>query len=469
MPPKKNDKRFLKLFANVFSELSPDGTNNPLSSLSKSKSTGATDLLGTDEVVEDAPEASGGASRIMQARRRTATSPKASEAAEFTSSTEYVRLFAVNRAGQTEEACVESVKKAERDFADLLKSLQENRDNLDVCYVMNVRKANLVLTSYLQARIQYLHLMHVRAVDRVRRACRGQYADAVARIMQDSQRYRDNSTSTLIEDHQARISGMQAHTFAVKREARRRADLISKLRTKVARGQVALKRHGFVDSETNSCIPDERMRGEDTLAHLQSLLYEKEDRISDLSDRVQQMETKIEERQVAKGMSVPRRPSRLMSGSANPRGYPTSRRMSLKFHTGPDRRRPSIGPSIASSVLGGGGESASVVSESVATSSVASSSRATTPDLPDVTLESLMNDATTLYESRLEQMRIVHAKRMAALVRDQEQTTKDLERQYMQAKSGLVGSAGLQQEIVNEMKGEGSVCDVDNTVDLNAH
>ncbi|KAI8922405.1 hypothetical protein DFJ77DRAFT_23144 [Powellomyces hirtus] len=441
----KKEKNVLKLFANIF-ELRPETP----SAVAASRS--AASVTFGDEIDDALPDSS--SSRILVARRRIPSrGDKDDVIAKYaTSCTEYVRLFGVSRAGQTDDQCVGKVKNAEKDFADLMSSLQQSRESLDDSYTVNVRSANRVLAAYVEARIGHLHHMHDRAVDRVRRACRGQYADAVARLMQDAQRYRDNSIATLVEDHHARMSGMHAHIFAVKREARRRADIISKLRSKVARGQVVLKKHGFLDSETNQCITDERLRGEDTMGHLQTLLYEKEEKIADLAERVLHMEAAMEERAPQKAGGYPARP--VNSGSANRQ---TGRRISVRYQR-PDRRlslrESAMGPSMASSIIGGASSVTASEPPSVSTS------RSGTPEPPEVLLENLLADVTTLYESRLEQMRATHAARMEAIVRDQEQNTIDLEKQYNNAKRSLNGAEGIHEQIRGAMVGEGAIRDI---------
>ncbi|KAJ3150848.1 hypothetical protein HDU89_002845 [Geranomyces variabilis] len=498
--PKRTEKKVLSLFANVF-ELKPEALGGASSAPSRSSISRA---FTDDDLLLAAPAAdSDQPPRIITAHRRgriqaggrgtlVPTTSKGANAAAgsngsqsalgtmpdavescLAAATEYLRLFGVSRAAQTDEKCVVQVKSAENDFADLLKSLQKSRENLDRSYASTTSGATRLLVSHLESRIENLHLMHGRAIDRVRRACRGQYADAVARIMQDAQRYRDTTTAALIEEHQAKQAYMNGHIFAVKREARRRADLIKKLAGKVARAQVVLKRHGYhTETEMNQCISDERLRGEDTLAHLQSLLYEKEEKISDLADRVAQMEATIEER-LARKQGAPitaRTVARRDKPSSATRRI--SRRVSIhkpgiiRGNTAGGGGIGDLGPSISVNMLAAGGGGASTTAAGSSIGSDASSeptSRSTTPDGSSPTenfLETLMQDATALYESRLETMRATHAMRMAALAKDQEQSIQDLETQYLSARQNLSGANAIQEQIRVAMAGEGSVREV---------
>ncbi|KAJ3173419.1 hypothetical protein HDU87_007580 [Geranomyces variabilis] len=495
--PKRTEKKVLSLFANVF-ELKPEtlAASSAPSQVSISRAFTEDDLLLAAPAADADPTP-----RIITARRRgriqaggrgalvpttskgavvaaasisgssgaLGTMPDAVESC-LAAATEYLRLFGVSRAAQTEEKCVVQVKSAENDFADLFKSLQKSRENLDRSYASTTSGANRLLVSHLESRIENLHLMHGRAIDRVRRACRGQYADAVARIMQDAQRFRDTTMAALIEDHQAKQTYMNEHIFAVKREAHRRADLIKKLAGKVARAQVVLKRHGYhTETEMNQCIADERLRGEDTLAHMQSLLYEKEEKVSDLADRVAQMEATIDER-LARKQGAPlstRAVARREKPNSASRRF--SRRVSIhkpgiiRGNTPGGGGIDDLGPSISINMLAGG------ASTTAAGSSVASdppsdlTSRSTTPEGSSPTenfLETLMQDATALYESRLETMRATHAMRMAALAKDQEQSIRDLETQYSSARQNLSGANAIQDQIRVAMAGEGSVREV---------
>ncbi|KAJ3160162.1 hypothetical protein HDU86_000998 [Geranomyces michiganensis] len=508
--PKKTEKKVLSLFANVF-ELKPDTLG--AASAAPSRRASMSMAFSGDDLLAASPAADGSAndppSRVLTARRRgriaaggrgavsstttarpsagpvaggggngvcgVGTMPDAVEAC-LAAATEYVRLFGVSRAAQTDEECVVKVKSAESDFADLLKSLQKSRENLDRSYASTTSGANRLLASQLESRIESLHLMHGRAIDRVRRACRGQYADAVARIMQDAQRFRDTATATLIAEHQRKQSFMNDHIFAVKRESRRRADLIKKLAGKVARAQVVLKRHGYhTETEMNQCITDERLRGEDTLGHLQSLLYEKEEKISDLADRVAQMEATIEDRLARRQGAPPSLPAMLARGARRDKDTSrrTSRRVSIsKFGTlrGVTPGGADLGPSISinmlptnSSAVAGGGASTTAAGSSIASDSPSgNTSRSSTPDASPTEnfLETLMQDATALYESRLETMRATHAMRMEALAKDQEQSIRDLETQYLSARQNLSGADAIQDQIRIAMSGEGSVREV---------
>ncbi|KAI8593484.1 hypothetical protein BDZ88DRAFT_404804 [Geranomyces variabilis] len=377
-----------------------------------------------------------GQSRILTARKRS------DEGQELVrpSLTEHIRPFGVSRAGQTDEQNVADVKTAERDFGQLLTDLQKSRQQLSLCSAAKLRYANHALAAYIEGRLGYLNAMHHRAVETARRACRIQYVNAVTRIMQDSEKHRDRTLVTILHQHQARISEMNTVVFSLKREARRRADRISKLRSKVARRQIVLKKNGInCEGEIDLCITDERLHGEESLERLKFQMSQREEKIADLTEQVVKLEITTAERSAERKEAAA---ARLLTAQR-------------EQQAALDRAAASV---RASRVAAGVRASAVAVIPEAAEPLSPPESTSLRPD--ENLLETMIADLTATYEARLEQMRMSHAIKMAALASDTEQNSRDLEMQYINAKQRLEHTESIQNQIRAVMEQQGSVREV---------
>ncbi|KAJ3154535.1 hypothetical protein HDU86_004664 [Geranomyces michiganensis] len=301
--------------------------------------------------------------------------------------------------------------------------------------------------------------MHARAVDTVRRACRMQYVDTVARILQDSQaseKHRDGSLVAIFREHELRISEMSALVFSLKREARQRADKISRLRSKVARGQMILKKHGiFTEGEINLCIADERLRGDDSLERLRFQVGQKEEKLAELAEQKAQLEMTIKKRLADRidaaeaRLAIERQQEQQHQRQQQQEQQQQPQQKQKHGDRGTPLRRASLRYSHVSAVPPIPEAAETIIqSDSVASNHV------------ENLLDTMLADTTSTYEAQLIKMRNSHAMRMAAMASDEEQTIRDLKIQYICAQTKITNDDRTRAQIKASMEEEGSIRDV---------
>ncbi|KAJ3179889.1 hypothetical protein HDU87_002457 [Geranomyces variabilis] len=252
------------------------------------------------------------------------------------------------------------------------------------------------------------------------------------------QNHRDRTLVTMFRQHQTRISEMSTFVFSLKREARRRADRISKLRSKVARGQILLKKNGIIsEAEIDLCITDERLHGEENLERLRFQMSQREEKIVDLTEQVAKLELTTAERSAERKEAAA---ARLLIAQREQQAALDRAAASMRASRVAASRTSAVGsiPEAAEPVLSPPERAAAL--------------------RPDENLfETMIADLTASYENRLQQMRTSHAIRMAALESDVKQNTRDLEMQYISAKRRLNHADGIKNQIKAAMEQQGSV------------
>ncbi|KAI8825858.1 uncharacterized protein EV422DRAFT_514450 [Fimicolochytrium jonesii] len=461
MDPKTDLKetKVLKLFANVF-DLKPVDHSPAAASRGKSAS------IAVEEHDAEAPQ------RILVSRQRALTEAQLLEevaARCWNITTEYVRLFRASRPTQTEEGAVGEVKKAERRFQDLTKAMGISRQVLDETYRTAIRSANRDVTAFFDGRAGYIHELQRRGVDRVRRAYRERFADAVVAHLYDAQKNRDEVTGIMTEMHIAQVKDMNAHIYELKRECHRRTAAISKLRGNLARKNVLMRRHGVYESELTAHITDDRLKNDDTILLLQRAVRQREEKIALIMEDINRVKALTEDRQhgpprkrtadraIAQGESRLSRhgPGGVSAGRRSARQQVSSRFPAMGGGVG----LRDYGMSAASSVLFE--DTATLGTDESGGSSSAASTTSDDSEEPEACLlDRMMADVTAQYEAQVENLQSTHAARVAVLRRDQELMAEELEMQYRSLKEGMMGEEVVKSQIREMMEREGAVRDV---------
>ncbi|KAJ3247497.1 hypothetical protein HK104_007798, partial [Borealophlyctis nickersoniae] len=252
-------------------------------------------------------------------------------------SVEYLALFKASRPGQTEVTVVEDMKVAEDLFAQLqqvffyfsslcgldilgdggvgillliiaivfppipfpqpTQEVQDARSHLRFSLQEDIAATVRTLCDHMSTRVTHLRAAHERDMARVRRSSRAALADAIARIAYAAKKDREADLARLDQLHQDMLKQQEVRVFELKKESRKTADNISKLRAQIAKAQILLKKHGVTETDAYQIVNDERVRTDDLIDHYQSMVSTREDKIKQLTDDL----TKLEARAVEMG------------------------------------------------------------------------------------------------------------------------------------------------------------------------
>ncbi|KND00017.1 uncharacterized protein SPPG_04363 [Spizellomyces punctatus DAOM BR117] len=360
--------------------------------------------------------------KIIVPRKRETCSPGALEGV-LNSGVEYVRLFRVCRGEQVGEACVGGVKKAEEGVEQLVKEIDQTKQDIQKTFSESVSYCTKDLVTYLHTRLSHLQALHERDLARVRRACRGQLADMVARVVSDAKKHRETANIVLQNRHELQLESIQEHIFDMKRQARRRADVISKLRSQVARAHIALKKHGIYENEVSQNITDDRIRTEDLLTSLQTSLHEKEQTIKSLTERLTELDQQAEKKRstsanatrkssrrssVKQGSGGARRPTQRVYGDHRKSILEKDRKMSVEWKSGVEDglSSPTL-PSVAYQQVHSHPQQPQPQQQQDQQDQQDQQQQQDPPALKETTI-ALLNSLTTLYETRLEDIQTTH-------------------------------------------------------------
>ncbi|TPX60275.1 hypothetical protein SpCBS45565_g07553 [Spizellomyces sp. 'palustris'] len=189
---------------------------------------------------------------------------------------------------------------------------------------------------------------------RLFRACRGEQAgetciDGVKKaeeaVEELVKKHRETANVVLQNRHELQLESIQDHIFDMKRQARRRADVISKLRSQVARAHITLKKHGIYENNVSQSITDDRIRTEDLLTSLQTSLHEKEQTIKALTEHLTELDQQAEKKRatsantrkgsrrssVKQGSGGSRRPAQRVYGDHRKSIFEKERKMSVEW------------------------------------------------------------------------------------------------------------------------------------------
>ncbi|KAI9095081.1 hypothetical protein DFS34DRAFT_185582 [Phlyctochytrium arcticum] len=210
---------------------------------------------------------------------------------------EYRRLFCCQRGTQTEEECVGRVRLAERRIESLFEAFKIAHTDLSehhatelatISHHLHIQNLSNPLTHLTHLQTQY--------ITHIRHAAHSRLRNAVARIAGFAAGDLERRLQGLAGTVEAQCRSLEAAVFDKKREARRKADGVGKLRREVARIRGVMKRIGVGEHE--SVIQDEKLRTEELLTHLQTSLREKETMVEALRHRLETLSYIVHEKRV---------------------------------------------------------------------------------------------------------------------------------------------------------------------------
>ncbi|KAJ3039654.1 hypothetical protein HDV00_011998 [Rhizophlyctis rosea] len=343
------------------------------------------------------------------------------------SADEYIALFKCSRGEQTGETGVKSVKGLEEMFRELLQDAKKAIADVDEARKETITKLINNLLAVNTGRIRYLTIAHEKDIQRVRRACRASLADAMIGIVHAAKKERVGSRQRAKTAHRDALREYEEKIFELKRESRKKADVISRLRTNIAKAQYTLKKAGVLEVDSYQIINDERIRADETIDYYQHSLIQREEKIASLVTRLTDLEFRAEEAGV-------------LPSTARWTGQPaptTGRRSNISSRTGGTRwgggigRPPMLPPGLVIPLP------TQPVEGPQMTKPLGSMTRAEKLRAIGGSTINLCNEINEIYTHKLEQMRHAHSKAVAAAVLDRQRVDTELAAKFAEVQKGL--------------------------------
>ncbi|KAJ3033504.1 hypothetical protein HK097_004820 [Rhizophlyctis rosea] len=272
MPP----KRITALLANIF-DLAPQKSLSPARS--------ASTTLGLDPEFSRLLE-SGPLEDVLSSRPYHPAERLDPFEELLLSADQYVALFECNRGEQAGEGSVEQVKELERIFKELLEDAEKAQTTLQTSRQKTIQTLITHLKRTIAYRITYLTLAHQKDITRVRRACRARLDDVLVEVVHEAKKTRLGSRQRAKTSHRDLLKEYEEKIFEMKKESRKKADVISKLRTSIAKAQYTLKKNGILETDSYQIINDERIPASETIDYYQTSISQREEKIKHLIERL---------------------------------------------------------------------------------------------------------------------------------------------------------------------------------------
>ncbi|KAJ3207494.1 hypothetical protein HDU83_009711 [Entophlyctis luteolus] len=207
---------------------------------------------------------------------------------------EYIALFRVNRAQQSDHSSVANLRHVEDAYDDLLQEtllLMENarsKHNADIAECLRTH------TLSLQKEASALRSAFEHAVELVQCAIRSKWSDQIARVSFLCEADLKAKMLTLTTCHSTTIADMERQILKCKKSVYDRSADIRKFKAQLTKYQKLMRKHGIVEHDEYSTFDDEKIKSDTILEHFASILRDRQAKLADTYAQMQMLSDMLE-------------------------------------------------------------------------------------------------------------------------------------------------------------------------------